>query len=93
MMDPLRLIANRQADNRQDFAEKILTRKEAELSQQQFAGIYLGYDADQGVALVEIAGEQVPCESITNGLLNPGQNVIVTIPAGARLGMIDGIGR
>lgn len=92
-IDPLKLIANRQADNRQAFAERVLAQKETELTQQQFMGTYLGNDADQGVAFVEIKGEQIPCESITSGLLTAGQNVIVTIPSGAKLGIIDGIGR
>jgi hypothetical protein len=92
--NPLQAIRLRQASNRAEFARKQKDRQESEAAQQQFKGRYLGFDADQGAALVEINnGGIVPCQPITSGTIKPNQQVVVTVPRGASKGFVDAMPR
>lgn len=90
-MDVLRLIRQEQADNRDRFVRRQREREETAGARQQFAGIYLGRNADAGLGMVLLDGSSDPiaCEILSDRLIKVGQRVLVTIPHGATVGFID----
>ena len=94
MEDVLQLLAKQRAENRAEFARKIQTERETQENQQQFTGTVIGKDANNGgLVLVKLDGSAtyIPCESTTSGFLKPGQQVLVTLPAGSSKGFIGGM--
>lgn len=95
MTDPFQLLRETQAANRLRYAQNLQAQQEATQGRQQFAGTYLGIDADQACAFVQVDGrtDPIPCEVITTGNITIGQTVLVTIPAGANRGYLNAMPR
>lgn len=90
-MNALDLLRQEQADNRQRFAQKQKAAEEAKQAQQQFAGTYLGKDANSnmGLVLLDGGGSPIPCEILSDRLIKLRSKVMVTLPDGASKGFID----
>lgn len=90
-MDVLQLLAEQQANNRAEFAQGLQAKARVEASRkQQQAGANLGFNADQGVAIVNVDGNPVPAASLTSGLFKPGQAVVIS-DSGGLTGWVDGV--
>lgn len=90
-MDVLQLLRQEQADNRSRFARKQKEAEEAKQSQQQFAGTFLGKDANSNTGLVLLDGSSSPiqCDVLSDREIAKGRRVMVTLPDGASRGFID----
>jgi hypothetical protein len=78
-LNPIQLIADHKAGR--DFAATLMRKKQAiaQANQTQIAGKVIGGNADRGTVLIEPddGGGVLEAESITNGYLPPGTQVIV----------------
>jgi membrane protein implicated in regulation of membrane protease activity len=90
-MNALQLLRQEQADNRQRFAQKQKAADEAKQAQQQYAGAYLGKNANNNAGLVLLDGSSSPieCEILSDRLIPAGRRVMVSLPDGASKGFID----
>jgi hypothetical protein len=80
-MNPVDLIKSHKASR--DFAATVKRKQQeaATANQTEIVGIVIGGNADRGTVLIEPenGGGVLEAESITNGYLAPGQQVIATI--------------
>ncbi|GEM_PF-4534765 len=88
-MDVLELLAQQRSDNRAQFAVQQAARARVQTARnQQRAGTPLGFNADQGVLMVDVDGNAVPTNSLSSGQL---PNSVVVSDSGGLRGWVDGI--
>lgn len=80
-VNPIQLIAEHKAGRRFAATVKAKQQQAAEASRTEIAGVVIGGNADLGTVLIEPenGGGVLEAESITNGYLSPGQQVIAVI--------------
>lgn len=92
-MKAIELLNRRQSDNRADFARRKSSRVQSQDTQSFTSGIVVGMDANRQLVLVALDnGQQVYCQSETNGALTPGTRTQITI-TDSGVGWVSGMPR